>query len=122
MNTPKSDRSPGSRKRETEETDPLLLLDAARIRAIEEIEAASRSWSERAATMHVVEMDLAIQMTACKTAAEVLVICSDWMTKRVVSLVDAQHRMLDIWLHYEAARLAHSVTRQRRNGRLSDGQ
>jgi hypothetical protein len=116
MTKSKANLTHGFGTTETEETDPLLSLEAARVQAIKDIETASQNWSQSAATSHVLEMELAIQMTACKTPAEALTVCGDWMAKRMVSLVSTQHRMLDIWLHYDSTRLAHSVAHQGKHG------
>ena len=101
---------------ENEERDPLLSLEEARLRAIKEIEAASEAWSQGAATAHVLEMELAIRMTGCQTPTDALAVSGEWMSKRMVSLVSTQHRMLDIWLRYNSTRLGHSVARQNRGG------
>ena len=101
---------------EGEESDPLLSLEEARLKAIKEIEAASEAWSQGAATAHVLEMELAIRMTGCQTPTDALAVSGDWMAKRMVSLVSTQHRMLDIWLRYNSTRLGHSVARENQDG------
>ena len=66
------------------------------------------------------EGGLGIRLMECGTAGEAIGLGTEWLTKRLDSLIAAQHRLIELWLECDAV---HSVvaaecrrSRHRRRG------
>ncbi len=84
-------------------------------RAVEDVNAATRTWIEQMGRMRNIEGELGPRLMACHETEAAVDLCSEWMTKRVASLVAVQHRLIDLWLDYDTAHLT-TQTEQRRRG------
>ena len=87
-----------------EPTPPTLVAPADQVRreAIVRFNDATRAWADRMLMMRGIEADLGTRLAVCRTLAEAIAVTSEWMARRVDSLVALQHHLIDIWLAYNA--------------------
>lgn len=69
------------------------------------IDGAMSGWLEQMAAMRRVESEFASRLVHCRTAPEAIAVCTEWLAKRVDSLVAVQHRLIDLWLENQSSRL-----------------
>lgn len=72
---------------------------------LQNIETATAGWLDQMAAMRRVEEEFAMRLIGARTASDAVSVCSEWLAKRVDSLVAVQHHLLDLWLQGEAGRL-----------------
>lgn len=69
----------------------------------------ARAWVEQMGRMRAVEVDLGTRLVACTTAREAIALTSEWMARRLDSLMALQRRLIDRWLMLSEATLVHSA-------------
>lgn len=72
---------------------------------LQSIETATAAWLDRMAAMRRMEEEFAVRFAGARTASEAISVSTEWLAKRVDSLVAVQHHLLDLWLEGEAGRL-----------------
>lgn len=100
--------------------DPERAATGAREREacmLQSIDGAMSGWLEQMAAMRRVESEFATRLAHCRTAQEAIAVCTEWMAKRVDSLVAVQHRLIDLWLENQTTRLGDWSGKQQKVGR-----
>src|SRR5574337_135153 len=88
--------------------DPERAADGAQEREAclrQSIDGTMSGWLEQMAAMRRVESEFASRLMQCRTAPEAVAVCTEWLGKRVDSLVAVQHRLIDLWLENQTTRL-----------------
>jgi hypothetical protein len=89
--------APGARASD----DPLLSAHESRI--LSAVNNTTASWLEQMQAMRRMEGELGIRLVRCRTAREVVGLSTEWLAKRLDSLIAVQHRLVELWLECEAA-------------------
>ncbi|MGH7057173.1 MAG: hypothetical protein ACREFZ_04720, partial [Acetobacteraceae bacterium] len=71
---------------------------------LQSVESATSAWLDQMTAMRRVEAEFAARLVRCRTASEAISVCTEWLAKRVDSLVAVQHHLIDLWLESQAGR------------------
>jgi len=85
------------------QVSPGPPLSAHDKRILEAVHSAVSGWLEEMEAMRRMEEDFAACLVRCRTAREAIGLSTEWMAKRLDSLIAVQHHLVELWLECEAA-------------------
>jgi predicted Zn-dependent protease len=76
---------------------------------VERTREAIEGWVEQMKRMQQVDRDLGQRLMACATPAEAVAVSSEWMARRIDSLMALQHRLIEMWLDHARSGLVRAI-------------
>jgi ribosome-binding protein aMBF1 (putative translation factor) len=78
-------------------------VSAQEKRILSAVNNTTAGWLEQMDAFRRMEEDFGVRLVGCRTAREAIGLSTEWLAKRLDSLIAVQHRLLELWLECEAS-------------------
>jgi hypothetical protein len=78
----------------------MTALTKVHLRLFKHIELVNRIWLDSVDAARKSEMELGARLLKCTDTGDALVICQEWMSRRVINFVADNHRITKLWLDF----------------------